>query len=246
MCTSAQPISIGAYWKTSTIHYWLDRLVSFWHISGSVRGSEVIGANSFTVSTQGICFEWKGYGLKVHVLEESLPVGKVESRVNIEASISGQFQLPEDSDLLSPIFWISAPFKFTKPVTLEIQHCALTEDGTVFSDLSFVSAKCSESEHPYIFKQLEGGVFPTHRSYGSIQLCHFSGIGITGRKRTPRSYCAYLYHTMKMRCDWRYYFIITQDLDAKIMVHKLCSYTVYISVIISLIKLLIAGCETVL
>lgn len=72
------------------------------------------------------------------------------------------------------IFWISAPFKFTKPVTLKVQHCALTEDETVFSDLSFVSAKCSESEPPHIFKQLEGGVFSTHRSYGSIQLWDWS------------------------------------------------------------------------
>lgn len=202
----------------------LPYITGFLHILGSVRGSEVIGANDFTVSTQGIRFEWKGYGLKVHVLKESLPVGRVESRVNIEASISGQFQLPEDSDLLSPIFWIFAPFNFTKPITLEIQHCALIEDGTVFSDLSFVSANCSESEPPYIFKQLEGGVFPTHTSYGSIQLCHFSWFAITGRRRTSRSYCAYLYHTMRMRCDWRYYFIITQDVDAKITVHKLCTF----------------------
>ena len=127
-----------------------------------------------------------------------------------------QFQFPEDSDLLSPVFWISTPCKFAEPVTLEIQHCAFQEDDTT---LSFVSAKCSQKELPYNFRPVDGGVFTTHSSYGSIQLNHFSGFGITGRKRTSRSYCAHLYHTMKQTYDWRYYFVITQDLDMKNTVH---------------------------
>ena len=167
----------------------------------------------FTVSTESISSEWEGYGLKVHICEGSLPIDVGECKVSIQASLSGQFQLPEDSDLLSPVFWISATSEFTKPVTLEIQHCALTENEKVLSDLSFVSAKCSQ-DLPYKFKQLDGGVF-THSSYGSIQLSHFSGIGVTGKTRTPRSYCGHLYYTMRKICDWRYYFIITQDVDAK-------------------------------
>ena len=172
----------------------------------------------FTVSTQGINFEWDGYGLKLYVSEGSLPVGVEKCKINVRASLSGQFQLPEDSDLLSAVFWISAPCNFTKPVTLEIQHCALREDETVLSDLSFVSAMCSQKDLPYRFKQLDGGVFTIHTSYGSIQLDHFSGIGIAGSSKTPRSYCAHLYHTMKQIYDWRYYLAITRDLKAHITV----------------------------
>jgi len=105
----------------------------------------VVGVTEFTVTTQGRCFEWEGYGLKFHVPEGSLPTGMEEARVNIRVSLSGQFQLPEDSDLLSPVFWISAPCKFTKPVTLEIQHCTLK----VLSELSFVSAMCSQKRLLY-------------------------------------------------------------------------------------------------
>ena len=172
----------------------------------------------FTVPSHGINFEWEGYGLKLNVPEGSLPGGMGECRFNIRMSLSGQFQLPEDSDLLSPVFWISAPCKFTKPVTLEIQHCALTEDETVLSDLCFVSAKCSQRDLPYRFEQLDGGVFTTHSSYGSIQLNHFSGASVAGRKRTLRSYCAHLYHAMKQMYDWRYYLSITRDLKAHITV----------------------------
>ena len=178
----------------------------------------MIGVTEFTVPTQGGCFEWKGYGLKLHVPDKSLPSGMEEAKVNIQASVSGQFQLPKDTDLLSPIFWISAPCRFTKPVTLEIQHCALREDERVLSDLSFVSAKHLQSDLPYKFKQLYGGVFAKHSSYGSIQLAHFCGMGVAGSKDTPRLYCVHLYHTMIHLHDWRFYLAITRDLEAQISV----------------------------
>ena len=181
-------------------------------VLGPIRGVEVIGMTEFTVPTHGINFEWEGYGLKLSVPDESLPGGVGECRVNIRVSLSGQFQLPEDSDLLSPVFWISAPCKFTKPVTLEIQHCTLREDERVLSDLSFVSAMCSQRDLPYRFKQLDGGVFTMHSFYGSIQLNHLSGKGVIGRKTTPRLYCARLYHTIEQIYDWRFCLVITQDL----------------------------------
>ena len=168
----------------------------------------------FTFSTQGGHFEWDGYGLKLHVPGGSLLGGMGECIVTIRASLSGEFQLPEDTDLLSPVFWIVASRKFTKKVTLEIQHCALIEDERVLADLRFVSANCSQKDLPYIFQQLDGGVFTKHSSYGRIQLSQFSGKAIIGRKRTPRLYCARLYHTIRQIYDWRFCVVITQDLPA--------------------------------
>ena len=178
------------------------------------------GEAEFTISTEGGSFQWKGYGLRLHVSKDSLPPGMRECKINIRMSLSGQFQLPEGlSDLLSPVFWISAPCKFTKPVMLEIQHCALTEDEAVLSNLSFVLSKCSQKDLPYRFRQVEGGVFTKHSTFGSIQLNNFSGISVAGSEETPRSYCAHLYHTMEGMHDWIFYFVITQDLDAKNTVH---------------------------
>ena len=174
---------------------------------------EVIGETDFVVSTRGGSFEWKGYGVRLRISKDSLPTGMEECRINIKASLSGPFQLPEDSDLLSPVFWISALCKFEKLVTLEIQHCA-SRDEASFADLNFISTKCSQRELPYIFKQLDGGRFPADSSYGSIQLSHFSGIGIAGKKGTPRAYCAQIYYTIKKEpFDWRFYLFITKDLD---------------------------------
>ena len=191
--------------------------------SDSFPGVEIFGEAEFAILNQKGSFVWKGYGLRLHVPKGSLTASMGECKINIRASLSGQFQLPEDSDFLSPVFWLSASCKFTKPVILEIQHCTLQENETVLSDLSFVSAKCSQKDLPYTFRQVDGGVFTTHSSYGSIQLSHFSGFAVTGRKSTPRSYCAHLYLTMKQMYDWRFYFVITQDLEAKNMVHNMHS-----------------------
>ena len=185
----------------------------------------MIKETKITFPDQGGTFEWRGYGLRLHVPKGSFPPGTAECRITIRASLSGQFQLPEDSDFLSPVFWITATCKFTKRVTLEVQHCALTEDETTLSELSFVSANCSQRDLPYRFRQMTGGVFTTHSSYGSIQLTHFSGVGITGRLLTPRSYCAHLYHTMKQVYDWRFYFVITKDLDVNNTVCYTCIFS---------------------
>ena len=173
----------------------------------------MIGEADFIVSTKGEFFEWQGYGLRLGVSEDSLPTDMEECRINIKASLSGPFELPKDSDLLSPVFWISALCNFKKSVTLEIQHCA-SKDEASFADLNFISTKRSQKTLPYTFKQLDGGSFPADSSYGSIQLHHFSWFGIIGRKRTPRAYCAQIYYTIKEEVsDWRVYFIITKDLD---------------------------------
>ena len=189
------------------------------HSSAGIRGVEVIGEAEFKILDQGGSFEWKEYGLKFHIREGSLPPDIGECSINIKASLSGQFQLPEDSDLLSPVMWIKAPCEFTKPVTLEIQHCALREDEAALSSLSFVSAKCSQRDLPYKFRQVDGGVFTTHSSYGSIQLNRFSGFAVTGKGGTPQAYCGHCYCTAEQMDDRRYYFVITQDLDAMNTVH---------------------------
>lgn len=191
---------------------------------GSIRGVEVVGDVSLTVPSQGGSFEWRGHGLSLHAPRCSLPTGMQECKITIKTGFSGQFQLPDvDLDFFSPVFWISAPCKFVKPFTLEIQHCALRDD-TMLPDLNFISTSCSQRELPYKFTKLEGGVFSPYSFYGSIQLTHFSGVGIAGKKRTPRSYCAQIYYKTKGVHDWRFYFVVTQDIEIQIKVSHLQLY----------------------
>ena len=44
-------------------------------------------------------------------------------------------------------------------------------------------------------------VYHTQLLYGSIQLNHFSGNAVAGKKNTPWSYCGHLYYSMKQMSD---------------------------------------------
>ena len=92
--------------------------------------------------------------------------------------------MPPDCELISAVYWVYSPHKFTKPLTLEIQHCAVLSSDQQCSQLAFVSTKCTQKELPYMFRMRDGGVFSHHSSYGSLSL---SGVGVVKRKDSRRS-----------------------------------------------------------
>ena len=117
-------------------------------------------------------FNWEQYGLRITVLEGTLsPTDTCE--VAVRALVGGQFQLPEDTELISAVYSISVSKPLLKEVKLEIQHCAdlVTQDHTNY--LSFATASVNTGP-PYQFKLEEGGQFHTGDQYGSICLSQFS------------------------------------------------------------------------
>ena len=156
----------------------------------------------------------------------------VECLVQVKASLSGQFQFPEDIKLTSGIYWISCPQLFTKPVTVEIQHCAAKPEYS--SSLTYIVAKCNQDDVPYQFKILEGGVFSSSSQYGSIKMTKFSALGVALRwpssliqmfslrahhpEPDARSYCARLYYSSSGVNCWEVYFAIMCNLELHIAV----------------------------
>lgn len=86
--------------------------------------------------------------------------------------------MPPDCELLSAVFWVYSHHKFTKPLTVEIQHCAVLSSDEQCLQLCFVSTKCTHKELPYVFKMRDGDLFSPHSSYGGLSLTQFSGFGI--------------------------------------------------------------------
>jgi len=167
----------------------------------------------------------------MHFPENALLPGVDECQIQIQASLSGQFQFPEDTEILSFIYWVTCPHKLVKPVTVEIQHCAKPEHLRQPSSLTFIVAKCTQKNLPYHFKILVGGVFSPNSRYGSIQLTHFSGLGIAfhsvmqwlglssyQRQLDPKNYCARLYYSSSGIHSWEVYFAIMWDLELYIAV----------------------------
>jgi len=97
----------------------------------------------------------------------------------VKVSLSGQFDLQENSELVSAVYWIYSPHSFVEPLTLEIQHCAAITTPSQCAQLTFVRTNCTQKELPYSFKELDGGSFKPNTCYGSISVMHFSGMGVT-------------------------------------------------------------------
>ena len=180
---------------------------------GFLRGAEVVAERDFVITNQARSYHWDEYGFRLHVPEGSLEAGLSETTVNVRVSLFGHFQLPADSELVSAVYWVFCPHKFSQPLTVEVQHCAAPSQC---SSLSFVRTKCTQQELPYQFKELEGGSFSQQSFYGSISVNHFSGIGIK-RKRSKEvsdDYCAQLYKSRKGLYDCQFFFAVTKNLEA--------------------------------
>jgi len=85
------------------------------------RGAEIIAQTTFTLTQKPRNLQFEGYGFKLYVPAGSLPAGVSETELNVQVSLSGQFQMPPDCELLSAVYRVYSPHKFTKPLTVEIQ-----------------------------------------------------------------------------------------------------------------------------
>ena len=184
---------------------------------GPLRGAEVVAERDFVLTNRAQSYDWDEYGFRLHVPKESLDAGLSETTVNVRVSLSGQFQLLDDSEFVSAVYWVFSPHTFFQPLTVDVQHCAAPSQCC---DLSFVRTKCIQKELPYQFKELEGGVFSQQSLYGSISVNHFSGVAVKRRRKRGRSeevsedYCAQLYKSREGLHDHRFTFAITRNLEA--------------------------------
>jgi len=70
-----------------------------------IRGADIIGTVALQVPPGSpVTFAWHGHGLRLHI-----PAGALKPRASpltmiIQASLSGHFQLPDDTELVSGIY----------------------------------------------------------------------------------------------------------------------------------------------
>ena len=175
---------------------------------------DVIADTSILVTNKAQTFNWKGYGLKLHIPQGALPAGLEECKLLIKVGLSGQFALPKNTSLVSAVYWIDSEpeCKFSQPLTMEIQHCV---KPTLIPKLSFLHAKCSQKHLPYEFEADEGGLFCPESTYGCVQLTHFSLWTVIRRLLFPQNvqYRARLYYQRKGVNQIDIHFVITKDLE---------------------------------
>ena len=163
---------------------------------------------------QAQSFEWRGYGLKLFIPNQTLSSGVDECLISIQAGLSGQFTLPQPYSLVSAVYGITTTAQFAKPVTLEIEHCADCNSPDDCEDLTFAVAKTSTQELPYSFEVVPGGVFTPMSSHGSIRVQNFSLLTILAKLLSRKRYCAQLFYVPIQPTDWKLLFVVTKDLEA--------------------------------
>ena len=147
-----------------------------------------------TVTSSSQSFHWEGYGLKLKVPAQSLPSHINSCKITMMVSLSGLYQFPDNTELVSPVFWLRCEpqVQFEIPLSLEIEHCAPLEN---YSHLRMTRALCSQKDLPYLFKVIPGGgKFSKHSSYGVIGLNSFSGIGVVQEGSSDRRYWSSVFY----------------------------------------------------
>ena len=184
-----------------------------------LQGVEACGETSVVVqSSQGQLVEWNG--LKLHIHEGSLPESLHQCTIYIKASLAGKYEIPEDSSLVSAIFWLRCEPQctFTKPITVEIQHCSTKQD---LSRLKIVRAFCSQKQLPYNFKPLGECRFNADTSFGAVEVNSFSGVGVIEESSVSgRKYYSQLFYRSYISHQQRHeiHIIFTWNTEAHINV----------------------------
>ena len=144
----------------------------------AIKGADIVFQTYIEVTPgQLFTYHWEGHGFKVHI-----PAGAISSEsgpvtLSIQASLSGDYQLPDDRVLVSGVYWLALqpPVKFAEKATITIHHCAAD------SAISFITAKCTQETLPYTFKPLSGGCF-SDPGFGTIEVDHFSAFAAVAKE----------------------------------------------------------------
>ena len=135
---------------------------------------------------------WPGYGFYLEVPDGALAPG-VTASVGVMMILPGQFRLPENTQLISAIYWISSNEVFLKKVAINIQHCAVITTKEQCSKFRFVVAKCSQKVLPYTFEEREG-LFNIHTPYAAIKVKQFSMFAAIAPEGTELCYTGLVFY----------------------------------------------------
>ena len=204
--------------------------------AAGLAGVEVCAETTLVVTNNPQSFIWKGYGLKIHIPQGCLPEDVDKCTIKIQASLSGLYEFPDNSFLVSAVFWLRCEpqCKFSVPISMEIQHCARAEN---VSKLSFVKAHCSQKSLPYTFRAVASGHFSSSYSYGILELDCFSGVAVTQEGSKSRVYISRLFYLSQTLSAHDIHFVVTWNTEAHFTVSSWLLWTLLHSLKLTIDKI---------
>lgn len=134
------------------------------HHTESLPDVKVLAETKFLFrgDKSALIYTWGGYGLRLHV-----PAG---SSASFTARVihSENLELPEGTESVSPMFWVSSEGEVTGPVGVEIEHWAEITDEEGYSHLGFMGYKL-EKQAPFELKEYRGQ-FSSSLNFGRIDV----------------------------------------------------------------------------
>ena len=160
---------------------------------------DVVAEKTVQVTNEEQHIVWEGYGLRLHIPPNSLPDHCTHFQLNMSVALSGHFTLPKNGILVSAVYSFRHDLgdkELQRPITVEMQHCASVN---ALNGLCIVRAD-ENSDAPYKFNVIPGGMFNRSDSYGVIKLHRFCRIATFFWWRLlslmySLEYCAKLYYT---------------------------------------------------
>ena len=150
--------------------------------------AEVLAETVIEVTGDGHqSLSWPGHGFRLTVPAGAFAAGTTIS-LAVKFILRGEFELPDNCQLLSAIFWIKASQLFNREVTLHLHHNAIMESEAQCSQYKFVAGRCSQPDLPYKLVLREGGVFNPHTHEASITVRQFSFYAIVGDEASELFY----------------------------------------------------------
>ena len=140
--------------------------------------------------------------------------------IDLKACQGSHFKLPEDMVLASGVYFIALPqiFPPKQPLIVEVEHCFRPKHPDQLTSLSFLS---SESSQPYSLQILEGGIFMSGSSCGSISLSQTTLLAVAC-DGSFMNYEMLTYYIPVNATTWLFHIFITLDLKLHLQVcHKM-------------------------
>ena len=167
---------------------------------------QVVGEEHFTITgDREYTLDWLEFGLRIEVPKGAIPAGHT-SDLHIKAIIAGNFKLPDDCYFVSGIYQITTSKPFKKNVTLHLQHAAVIESEEEASYFRFYLA-----DPPYEFKEMNDGSFTPHSNSSTIDLQHFSCLGVGANKSVNQLFLSQIFYKSNSAIAWDMKFTITKN-----------------------------------
>ena len=151
----------------------LNPLYKLFQAGGNVfdkQGFISVGEATTVYTGKAMDIKYDEYGIAMHLEGQDLPPDVTEYPVAVSVAVSGEFDLPGSSELVSGVYKIDSSFVPQKPVSITMQHCAA--DNSI-DNLSFASS--ADTVPPFVYKCIDGGKFTsTHGEIEIDQFCYYT------------------------------------------------------------------------